>query len=186
MTTPALDDVDLCYAIADRVWRRFRSLWGTLFERDDAVQTAVLNCWRRASRYDPNRASKSTFYWRCCYSAMQDLRKERLRLKVGFLRTQALGKWAEAIQDGQPTPPEAAAESERLELSSVIVDGLPSQERRAISLVFGLGGGDSHTLRGAGAVMGVSRERVRQVVDGALERLARALSRAETGEAPST
>jgi RNA polymerase primary sigma factor len=48
---------------------------------------------------------------------------------------------------------------------------LPSRERRVLKLRFGMGGGKPKTLREAGAILGISRERVRQIENRALMRL---------------
>jgi RNA polymerase primary sigma factor len=48
---------------------------------------------------------------------------------------------------------------------------LPARDSRVLSLYFGLDGGREHTLEEIGAMLGVTRERVRQLRDRALKRL---------------
>ena len=55
---------------------------------------------------------------------------------------------------------------------------LPRQERTVISHRFGLHGERPLVLKDVGAILGVSRERVRQIESRAIQRLRRILSRA--------
>ena len=48
---------------------------------------------------------------------------------------------------------------------------LPARDSKVLSLYFGLDGGREHTLEEIGAMLGVTRERVRQLRDRALKRL---------------
>ena len=48
---------------------------------------------------------------------------------------------------------------------------LPARDSKVLSLYFGLDGGREHTLEEIGAMLGVTRERVRQLRDRALRRL---------------
>jgi RNA polymerase primary sigma factor len=56
---------------------------------------------------------------------------------------------------------------------------LDSRERRIISARFGLEGETPKTLETVGRKFGVTRERIRQLQNGALEKLRRALARRE-------
>jgi RNA polymerase primary sigma factor len=49
---------------------------------------------------------------------------------------------------------------------------LPARDARVLRLYFGLDGGREHTLEEIGQMLGVTRERVRQLRDRALKRLA--------------
>ena len=62
------------------------------------------------------------------------------------------------------------------ELRDVVRD-LPARERRAVVLRFGLEDGKERTLAEVGEVLGVTRERARQIVDVALARLSALLDR---------
>jgi len=48
---------------------------------------------------------------------------------------------------------------------------LPARDAKVLRLYFGLDGGREHTLEEIGAMLGVTRERVRQLRDRALKRL---------------
>src|SRR5690606_14206856 len=48
---------------------------------------------------------------------------------------------------------------------------LPPRDAKVLSLYFGLDGGREHTLEEIGTMLGVTRERVRQLRDRALKRL---------------
>ena len=48
---------------------------------------------------------------------------------------------------------------------------LPARDARVLKLYFGLDGGREHTLEEIGGMLGVTRERVRQLRDRALKRL---------------
>ena len=48
---------------------------------------------------------------------------------------------------------------------------LPPRDAKVLRLYFGLDGGREHTLEEIGAMLGVTRERVRQLRDRALKRL---------------
>ena len=52
------------------------------------------------------------------------------------------------------------------------VDALPERERDVVELRFGLGGREPTPLRETGRRLGISAERVRQIEEDALERLA--------------
>ena len=51
------------------------------------------------------------------------------------------------------------------------LDSLPARDAKVLRLYFGLDGGREHTLEEIGAMLGVTRERVRQLRDRALKRL---------------
>jgi RNA polymerase primary sigma factor len=48
---------------------------------------------------------------------------------------------------------------------------LPPRDARVLKLYFGLNGGREHTLEEIGGMLGVTRERIRQLRDRALKRL---------------
>jgi RNA polymerase primary sigma factor len=76
------------------------------------------------------------------------------------------------IEDGEITPPdESAAENLLRENLLEVLNGLPNREARVLKLRFGLLDGQAYTLDQVGRKMGVTRERVRQIVTQALNRL---------------
>jgi RNA polymerase primary sigma factor len=56
---------------------------------------------------------------------------------------------------------------------------LTPREREVLSLRFGLNGSDEHTLEKIGSMLGVTRERIRQIVAAALEKLEHAIAQRE-------
>jgi RNA polymerase primary sigma factor len=67
-------------------------------------------------------------------------------------------------------------ELEKRELTRQVADALDAlepRERRIIQMRFGIGGGDELTLGQVASVMGVSRERIRQIEQSALAKLRR-------------
>ena len=79
---------------------------------------------------------------------------------------------AEVLEDPHAIAPADATEylvlRDRLD---ALLDELPARERRIIELRFGLLDGHAWTLREVGKVMGLTRERVRQVEILALKQL---------------
>ena len=57
------------------------------------------------------------------------------------------------------------------ELLDCVLDGLSTRETTVLRLRFGLSGEDPHTLEETGKVLGITRERVRQIQERAIEKL---------------
>jgi RNA polymerase primary sigma factor len=72
--------------------------------------------------------------------------------------------WA-ALQRRDPHPFEA-------QLTRAMMSVLSQRECRVLEMRFGLAGNEEHTLEQTGLKLGVTRERVRQIQSGALEKLA--------------
>ncbi|MDB5077671.1 MAG: polymerase sigma factor, sigma-70 family, partial [Chloroflexi bacterium] len=79
---------------------------------------------------------------------------------------------AESLEDRQAPAPAEAAETQVLheQLQSLMLE-LPERARRVIELHFGLLDGRAHTLKEIGDLIGVTRERIRQVEAVALQRM---------------
>jgi RNA polymerase primary sigma factor len=85
----------------------------------------------------------------------------------------------ELVPDPAAPDPRALAEAaDERELVDEAVDHLPLREREVIRRHFGFGDGRGETLEAIATDLGVARERVRQVEQHALARLARELTRA--------
>lgn len=80
-----------------------------------------------------------------------------------------------------PTPDEQAFEKALTESIVEALNGLKPREARILQLYFGLHGEDPMTLEQIGVVLGITRERVRQIKEKALSRL-RHVSRARALE----
>src|SRR5690606_39324100 len=75
--------------------------------------------------------------------------------------------------DVSETPYEAASESMLKRDVSAALDTLSARERLVLQLRFGLGQGHQHTLAEDGEQLQISRERVRQIENEALQKLRR-------------
>jgi RNA polymerase primary sigma factor len=70
-----------------------------------------------------------------------------------------------------PTPDEQAFEKALVEAVAASLDGLKEREARILRLYFGIDGREPMTLEEIGALLGITRERVRQIKEKALSRL---------------
>ena len=75
------------------------------------------------------------------------------------------------MADEQGGPEEQAMERFLTEQIDLALRTLPARDARVLRLYFGLDGGREHTLEEIGGMLGVTRERVRQLRDRALKRL---------------
>ena len=79
---------------------------------------------------------------------------------------------ADFIKDEKVESPEnEAAQTELLERIDEVLDGLSEREAQVVRLRFGLDDGYAHTLDQIGRTFGVSRERIRQIEERALNKL---------------
>jgi RNA polymerase primary sigma factor len=72
------------------------------------------------------------------------------------------------------SPNEHTSAKESVEGLQLLLAGLSPRERHVLSLRFGLNGGDERTLEEIGRSLHLTRERVRQIVAAALDKLNRA------------
>ena len=82
----------------------------------------------------------------------------------------------ELIRDEESAPLEEALEQIEREEFWRAFDALADRERKVLQLRFGLKNHQEHTLEEIGEKLGISRERVRQVAQNAIEKLRRQLS----------
>ena len=75
------------------------------------------------------------------------------------------------IADEQGDPEEHAMERFLAEQIDMALSSLAPRDAKVLRLYFGLDGGREHTLEEIGGMLGVTRERVRQLRDRALKRL---------------
>ncbi len=78
-------------------------------------------------------------------------------------------KLTEAMPDTQSTTQQQC--SERQEALSFLMENLRPRERKVLDLRFGLTGNGTHSLRQIGHLLRISKERVRQIQNRALEKL---------------
>jgi RNA polymerase primary sigma factor len=88
---------------------------------------------------------------------------------VGDAEETSLG---ELIADESATPDEEVQQDQGDRTVRKVVGGLPSPERDVLTLRYGLGGTEAVALRETGRRLGLSAERVRQIEDRALRKLA--------------
>lgn len=92
-----------------------------------------------------------------------------LEAPVGSEETSLLGEF---IEDSEaPRPPAIASDSLLGEQVEEALASLSEREARVLRLRFGLEGGRPHTLEQVGEVLGLTRERIRQIQTQALRRL---------------
>jgi RNA polymerase primary sigma factor len=88
--------------------------------------------------------------------------------------------YGETVQDdGMISPDSTASDQDMVAQLGDLLEELDERERRIIDLRFGLGGRRSRTLVEVGQEFGVTRERIRQLQNVALNKMKRALSRRE-------
>ena len=63
-------DTDYFYIMAGRVWSAHARSWWFSIERDDAIQAAVLRCWKNRDTFDPTKSSAATFFSMICRQEM--------------------------------------------------------------------------------------------------------------------
>jgi len=79
---------------------------------------------------------------------------------------------SDVISDEEGLDPYSEAFSVTMkELLDCVLDGLSTRETTVLRLRFGLSGEDPHTLEETGKVLGITRERVRQIQERAIEKL---------------
>lgn len=95
--------------------------------------------------------------------------------------------FADAIEDtNSPSPEETILEAMELGRMHELLDKLDTREARILRMRFGLGGKDPMTLKAIGKRFGLTRERVRQMEQQALDKLAKVMSREFGEELPAT
>jgi len=95
--------------------------------------------------------------------------------------------FADAIEDtNSPSPEETILEAMELGRMHELLDKLDTREARILRMRFGLGGKDPMTLKAIGKRFGLTRERVRQMEQQALDKLAQVMSREFGEELPAT
>ncbi len=99
------------------------------------------------------------------------LMKQTLSLEtpIGDDEESSLGDFIE--DEKSPSPAEAAIESDLSDQTSRVLASLTPREERVLRMRFGIGEKQDYTLEEVGRVLGVTRERVRQIEAKAIRRL---------------
>ena len=87
----------------------------------------------------------------------------------------------ETVADNASLDPASLLESGNLkQILAELVSDLPERESEILQYRFGLGGSPTYTLEEVGSIMGITRERVRQIQNATLEKLRHLIERMET------
>jgi RNA polymerase primary sigma factor len=169
------------YAIA-------RSFEGRGVPIEDLIQQASLGLIEAAKRFDPSRGFKFITYARWWIRQMilkvvEDPAPVHLpanlcatghRVQIQSLDISTFGEEEpspkDLLLDEDMLPDRVTEEKDLVFFVAQALEGLPDRERDVLSKYFGLEG-EEYTLEAIGDQMGVSRERVRQIKEGALRRL---------------
>jgi RNA polymerase sigma factor (sigma-70 family) len=96
--------------------------------------------------------------------------------QTAFLHAEALERYAIATADRIRVTHNASLSMEREEESEAIaasLQAIPLRERQMVEMFYGLGGFQASTLEEIGKAFGLTRERVRQLIERAVRRLQR-------------
>jgi len=146
---------------------------------EDLIQEGNLGLIAAAARFDTERGCRFSTYamWWIRYYVRKAIHDETMngrKLQSLDLPVDEDGNniLADLIPDENIISPcELAVKNELKELVKEMVSCLKPCERRVIELHFGLDGTPEHSLREIGEILGVSKERVRQIEAKAFGRL---------------
>lgn len=111
---------------------------------------------------------------------LHPIRAEGLRAKMSLLQSRRAFPGSDGFLGNLPDrehSDEATRHREAAEKIRELVRCLDARDRQAVEMVYGLAGGPAMTRREAGVVMGVSHERIKQRLDRAVQKMARAAGR---------
>ncbi|MBE9528129.1 MAG: RNA polymerase sigma factor RpoD [Proteobacteria bacterium] len=99
------------------------------------------------------------------------LMKQTLSLEtpIGDDEESSLGDFIE--DEKSPSPADAAVEKDLTDQTTMVLDSLTPREEKVLRMRFGIGERQDYTLEEVGRVLGVTRERVRQIEAKAIRRL---------------
>jgi RNA polymerase sigma factor (sigma-70 family) len=144
-----------------RMWSERFWKW-TGLDPDDLYQEAVSSLMKAAEGFDPDRGFKfSTYASRAIIHRLRSLQREALQP-----HEQRLGEFEAVIADHRPTACRGALADHGVNFSIL-------KPRTAFILVnrFGLYGVQPKTLEAIGEIIGLKKERVRQIVEDGLAQL---------------
>jgi RNA polymerase sigma factor (sigma-70 family) len=164
MSTPSLNE---CLSLAYKVARRYRQLaFRAGLEVEDLVQEALLKLHQRAADYDPSRGAFSTFAWTVMRGHLWNL----------LDRTPPRDISGQNAEEGDVlagvTEPEPGETLDQEDLGRLL-SCLGERQRRVVEMRFGLSDGVARTQEEIAAGLGVSFQRVQQILGDALTRLRR-------------
>jgi len=181
-------NLGLVHMIAQRY---FNSMINNLNEYDDLISNGTLGLIHALERFDPKRGNRfSSFAVKCIWGFMmkenRNLYMERYKaiqsrydvpyFTMSLYRTgnSSTGndepmdsmQMVKGADDGGNFAKEIDENLEnaaRVHLVSQLLSMANRRERHIVTMLFGLDGKGTHTLREVGEVMGISHERVRQI-----------------------
>lgn len=138
---------------------------------DDAVQDAFIRLWRHAGRFDPAKATLSTWLYRIVVNRCIDLRRQRLRWL-----------WSAIGEEDDLPSPDISAERvlegvETLRSAAAVIAHLPERQRMALLLVT-VG---ERSAEDVGGLLGVSRGAAEQLIARARRNVRAALKESSHG-----
>lgn len=180
MTT--IDDAAEFYGYAREVWRVWsaRAGWRGRVNSAEAIQAAAAHCWAVRNSYNPEKASRRSYFTLCARRYITEMRRKQ-RVRENQARLQSLdvryndgaGRHVVELVDAQPRPCELAETNDELARMMNALGELEPRERYAVWQHFGEGS----TLDQIGAALGLSREGARQVEAKAVRKLTATLAR---------
>lgn len=174
----ALANVRLAYRLASLLWPSVRPR----LDQEETRAAALLGLCRAAGLYDPARGTKfSTYAWHCVRTAVLDAARHGGTVSVSYRRASAspdaaraarwraspLGEGPDVEAPPEPCPLAAADAAREAGRVREAVARLPGRQARAVRLYYW----DGKTLAEAGRELGLTRERVRQILLAARGRL---------------
>ena len=141
--------------------------WPRWMGWDDAMQECAITSWRALRSWKQGKLAFSTYVRLCCENRLRQLHNNK---KVGALRTVPLA------HDPKCGRVENAREKnwERYDVEKA-VRGLHFREATVVALRFGLGDSAGLELAEVGLKLGVTKQRVHQIVGESLRNLRRRL-----------
>jgi len=164
------DHIGIVGAVAKRYVRHAATLG---FELGDLMSIGTIGLMKAVERFDPSRGKFRTyaFYWVEAEIQKQlrtPTRRRKRRPTVSLDAPTADGLTLhDLLADQKPSPFDDTATVQRRERVRSALKGLRERDRRIVRMAFF----DEMTLAQIGDVIGVCRERVRQILESALDHL---------------
>jgi RNA polymerase sigma-70 factor (ECF subfamily) len=127
---------------------------------EDTVQEAFLRIWRRADRYDPARGSPRAWLLRI----VRNLAIDQRRARESVCRVEKAGGTDPTVAAAPARPDDAAVRTEAVASLKSALDGLPSEQRRAIEIAYFEGLSHREIAAREGMPLGTVKTRIRDGV----------------------